>query len=527
MKSYNKKILFCVLSIFCFSLYGRVCAEETGQKTLRYVNYYPIDFEHMIPTQKLENTEYTITYHVLEGLMRIYQYKLQYGMADSYEISTDGLVYTFHIREDAYYSDGVSVTAYDFERAFFHAREEDPDSVYVQVIKNAKEIANGSREPEEFGVKALDVGTLQIELEYADSRFLRYLALPEFSPMREGAEEALTSESCNGPFYLKEVQGDTFCRLEKNPYYWNRKRIALDAIESVYYQDSQKAREALKEGKADIVPIATGVIEQNKNEVQRRAMTGTSDDIYMDLSSDSVLNNRNLRLALNDCLDREKYVESLENNLIEPKVRCVPLIGEGSCQRYIKRNPENKFSLHGNQERAGKYLKKALEELGIPEGEKLHIPFAVHDDTWSRKEAAAVSEQWETVLGVVLDVYYVDGKEMEQELGKNKGLTLSGDAAEFSEPEEYLRAWDYPYLPKAESHVEQFHQYMMQAKNQTDEEIRFNILYEAEQILMEDAPFIPLQLRYEMLLLNADLIGFETNADLSGSQYEFIYADFK
>lgn len=314
-------------------------------------------------------------------------------MADSYEISTDGLVYTFHIREDAYYSDGVSVTAYDFERAFFHAREENPDSVYG---------------------------------------------------------------------------------------------IALDAIESVYYKDSKTAREALKEGMVDLVPMATDVIEQNEKEVQRRAITGTSDDIYMDLSSDSVLNNRNLRLALNDCLDREQYVESLGNNLIEPKVRCVPPVGEGSCQRYIKRNPENRISLHGDQERARKYLKKALEELGIHDGEKLHIPFAVHDDTWSRKEAAAVSEQWERVLGVVLDVYYVNGKEMEQELGKNKGLTLSGDAAEFSEPEEYLRTWDYPYLPKEESHVEQFHQYMMQAKNQTDEEIRFNILYEAEQISNEE-----------------------------------------
>lgn len=71
MKKYNKKILLCALSIFCFSLHVRVSAEEAGKKTLCYVNYYPIDFEHMIPTQKLENTEYTITYHVLEGLMRI------------------------------------------------------------------------------------------------------------------------------------------------------------------------------------------------------------------------------------------------------------------------------------------------------------------------------------------------------------------------------------------------------------------------------------------------------------------------
>ena len=68
---------------------------------------------------------------------------------------------------------------------------------------------------------------------------------------------------------------------------------------------------------------------------------------------------------------------------------------------------------------------------------------------------------------------------------------------------------------------------MIQAKNQTDEQIRFNMLYEAERLLLEDSPYIPLQLRYEMLVLNPALTGFETSADLSGSQYEFIYADFK
>ena len=526
----NKKSILLLLFSFCLpavSLPDNIWASDDQQKILRYVNYYPIDFQNITPTQNLENTEYTITYHVLEGLMRIYQYQLQYGMADSYEISTDGLVYTFHIRKDAYYSDGTPVTASDFKRAFLCVMKEKPESDYIQVIKNAENISRGLQNAEDLGVKVIDENTLEIELEYPDSRFLRYLALPEFSPLREGTGKSLTPEDCNGPFYLKETNGDTFCRIEKNPYYWNRKHISLDAIESVSYDNSEEAREALANGEVDVVPVATDRIEKNKKEAQLRAMTGTSDDIYMDLHSESVLSNRNLRLALNYCLDRKAYAETLGNELIEPKVRCVPSIGEGICQRYIKRNPDTKFPLRGDREKAEKYLEKALKELGVPDGEKIHIPFAVHDDHWSIKEATVVAEQWEKNLEVVIDIYYVDNIQIGKEQGNNKGLTFAGNNEEFSDPAEYLKSWDYEYLPEDKSNVQQFHQYMMQAKNQTDEQIWFNILYEAEQLLMEDAPFIPLQLRYEMLLLNPDLTGFETNADLSGSQYEFIYADFR
>lgn len=528
-KQRTKIWISVIILLLSVGMRENILALEIQEKILRYVNYYSIDFGHIVPTQELNNTEYTITYHTLEGLMRIYQYKLQYGMAESYEISTDGLVYTFHIRKEAYYSDGTPVTAYDFQRAFLYNIKENADSDYIQVIKNAKDISRGIRKTEELGVEIIDENTLQIELEYPDSRFLRYLALPEFSPMREDTEENLTSKDCNGPFYLEEIKGDTFCRLKKNPYYWNRKRIALDAIESVYYPDSGEARKALDNGEVDVVPVATEKIKKNKKEVQRRAMTGTSDDIYMDLHSESILSNRNLRLALNYCLNRKEYVEKLGNGLIEPKVRCVPPIGEGTCQRYIKRNPDSKFPLKGDREKAQKYLKKAMEELGISEAKELRIPLAVHDDQWSKKEASAVSEQWEKNLGIIIDMYYVDDKKIELELEQrnNKGLVLTGEQEEFSDPAEYLKKWDYQYLPQNKSNIEQFHQYMMQAKNQADEQIRFNILYEAEQILMEEAPYIPLQLRYEMLLLNPNLTGFQTNADLSGSQYEFLYADFK
>ena len=506
---------------------GTVRADEDQHKVLRYVNYYPVDFGHINPSQEMENTEYTVAYHVLEGLMRIYQYQLQYGMADSYEISTDGLTYTFHIRENAYYSDGTPVTAYDFERAFNRVMKENPDLDYIRMIKNAEKIAKGTEKVGRLGVKTKNAYTFQIELEYPDARFLYYLALPAFAPVRKDAGEYVTAEACNGPFYLKEAEDGTFCRLEKNPWYWNRKHICLDAIESVYYPDSGKAREALREGKADVVPVATAELEEKEGEVGQKAMTGTYDGLYLDLHEESILRNRNLRLALNYCLDRKAYAEELGNGLIEPNARYVPPIGEGICQRYIKRNPDGGIPLKGDQEKAEKYLNLALEELHIADAAVIHLSFAVHDDYWSKEEAAAIAKQWEEKLGITVELNYMDDKTLSEKMEHNGGVALYGGQEEFSDPAEYLQRWDYEYLPKEQSNVRQFHQYMIQAKNQTDEQIRFNMLYEAERLLLEDSPYIPLQLRYEMLVLNPALTGFETSADLSGSQYEFIYADFK
>lgn len=92
-----------------------VTKESDGQeKVMRYVNYSMFSGEGLNHLKLKGSAEQTISCYLLEGLMRVYQYELQYGMADRYEISEDQKVYTFYLRDDACYSDGTPVTADDF-----------------------------------------------------------------------------------------------------------------------------------------------------------------------------------------------------------------------------------------------------------------------------------------------------------------------------------------------------------------------------------------------------------------------------
>ena len=187
-----------------------VTKESDGQeKVMRYVNYSMFSGEGLNHLKLKGSAEQTISCYLLEGLMRVYQYELQYGMADRYEISEDQKVYTFYLRDDACYSDGTPVTADDFLGAFQKLVEPEYFNSYAAIIKNAEDIYQGKKRIEELGVTVLNEKTLQIELEHPQVQFLQLLALRSFVPIRKDATEILRPEDCNGPFTLDTWSGET------------------------------------------------------------------------------------------------------------------------------------------------------------------------------------------------------------------------------------------------------------------------------------------------------------------------------
>lgn len=523
-------ILGCLLF---FSIAAGGCAsggEEkraAEEKVLRYVNYGSLG-EDGIDLLHLESSaNQTIACYLTEGLMRVYQDELIYGVADSYTISEDGCTYTFHLREDACYSDGEPVRAEDFLRAFWRLLEKDNYNTRVAILKNANEVYWGNLGIEELGVRVLDEQTLEIELEHPMAHFLQLLALRAFTPIREDAEETLRPKDCNGPFVLAEAGQDHILRMEKNPFYWGRETISLDAVEAVYLADTGAAYELFLKGEVDVMPIPVDGGEAFQGGVQRRVMTGIYENLYPDLETPGPLQCKELRLALHYALDREEYRDALNSTAIEPNARIVPAMGEGICQDYTEMYPEVKPSVRGDQKQAQSCLEQALEKLGLSEPDEITISIAVNDDDWSKSEAQEVKRQWEEKLGIRVTVKALSAAELYGEQADGD-VTLSATIAEYSDIMAYLEGWDYDYSHGVSGNrSEEYQEYLRKAERQTDMQIRLNTLYRAEQILMEDAVMIPLQLRADKLLLNAKLTGFETSTNLAGGGYEFLYADFK
>lgn len=504
--------------------------KDTGvsqKKVLRYVNYGEKAIEEIDPLHLGTSAEHTLACYLVEGLMRVYQYELRYGMADSYEISKDGCTYIFHLREDAYYSDGTRVYAEDFVRAFRRLLQKENYNTRAAVIKNAEEIYRGNMDIEELGVTALDEQTLQIELERPMAQFLQILALRAFSPMREDAGDTLRPEDCNGPFVLEKSARDNVFRMVKNPYYWEKDYISLDAVEAVYLPDTKTAYEQFLEGNVDVMPIPIDGGDEYKAGEQRRVMTGIYENLYLDLETPGPLQCKPLRQALNYALDREAYKKALDSDAIEPNARCIPAVGLGICQTYVEAYPDTLFSVTGDLQLAKEYLQQAMEALKISKPEDIEIIININDDWWSRKEAAELERQWEKKLGIQITVKAFEIPEL-YENEKNGGMTLKGVIAEYSDLMAYLEPWGYDYAYGTQGNrSDEFQKYLAEANLQSDQQIRMNTLFKAEKILIEDAPMIPLQLRAERLLLNPELTGFETSMNLAGGGYEFLYADFE
>lgn len=504
-----------------------VTKESDGQeKVMRYVNYSMFSGEALNHLKLKGSAEQTISCYLLEGLMRVYQYELQYGMADRYEISEDQKVYTFYLRDDACYSDGTPVTADDFLGAFQKLVEPEYFNSYAAIIKNAEDIYQGKKRIEELGVTVLNEKTLQIELEHPQVQFLQLLALRSFVPIRKDATEILRPEDCNGPFTL-DTWSEELVSMKKNPYYWERDNIRLDRVEAVCLESVDEAYERFVKGEVDVMPIPLKGAEKYNAGIQKKVMTGICESLYLDLQTEGPLQCREFRQALNYALNRVEYTENMDSDFLVPNARYVPENGLGILKTYTENYQDLPCTKYGSQKLAEEKLGEAFKKLHISRAEDVKIKLLVNDDPWSIQEGTEIKRQWEKKLGISVELETATGDAFWAE--KNNGtVTLTGIIAEYADVMAYLQSWNYDYTyGEGESQSGTVQKCLREAERQTDEQIRLSTLYKAEKALMEDVPMIPLQLRKESLLLNRNLTGFETSMNIAGGGYEFLYADFK
>ena len=175
------------------------------------------------------------------------------AIAESYEVSDDGLTYTFHLREDAKWSNGTQVTAADFVFGWQRAVDPNNASEYsymlsdIGQVKNAAEIIAGEKDKSELGVTAVDDTTLQVELNVPVSYFLSLMYFPTYYPVNEefynscGDTFATSPETtlANGAFVLDSYEpAATSIHLSKNPDYYDADKVQLAGLSYQVIQDS-------------------------------------------------------------------------------------------------------------------------------------------------------------------------------------------------------------------------------------------------------------------------------------------------
>lgn len=456
----------------------------------------------------------TAILHIQEPLVRMYNGVLEPGAAESWEISEDGLTYTFHLR-DMTWSDGQPVTAGDFEYAI--KRLVDPATAswygwFACYIKNGTPCNNGELPLEELGVKAIDDKTLEITLEYVADYFLQvvsnacYVATRQDYVEQYGQDFAASAEKnvYTGPFVVKEIKTGDRVILAKNPNYWNADQTKLETVEIIVVANANTAVDMYNAGDLDYVQVPSELKDLYADQISE-FFDGSNDFLRVKQDDPNVpTHNKDLRLAINYAINRAEFITLTSNDVYAANPRYVLPQVAGIEKTYGEEYPLEAYPVNGDAAKAQEHLALALEALGC-EASDITLELLTTDSEGSKKQAEVLQQQLQTVLGInitIKQVPYSDRLKMESD--HDFELVFTGWAPDYSDPYTYLELqigsafYNYGgYNKDFDGNVveNEFDKWMEIAQTTTDKQERMDALFEAEKQLLADGGIVPLLLR--------------------------------
>jgi oligopeptide transport system substrate-binding protein len=238
-----------------------IAADTPGGDPAELVIHLAADELTMDPLHAYSTTELQIATGIYEGLVVYHPESLRPmpGAAYRWEISEEGTVYRFHLRERGRFSNGDPVTAADFRDSWLRIidpADEGEYSFLFDVISGVAEYRSGAvTDPGQVGLRVIDEYTFEVELAEPASHFLAMLCHMTFAPIHRRYRESRGWETegalvTNGPFSV-ESRGPGGMELIRSPYYWDRWNVALERIELVFDLSSADATAALNRGELD------------------------------------------------------------------------------------------------------------------------------------------------------------------------------------------------------------------------------------------------------------------------------------
>lgn len=468
--------------------------------------------------EKPENGQ--IIAHLFEGLVRIIDGKIVPGACDSYQISPDGLTYTFHLRDNKW-ADFKNLTAENFAYGWFRAIEPGKDYIYAPYffpIQNAKAYYEGKASKESVGIKALDESTLEVTLEAPTPWFLAWTSYWFFSPVRQDIVEqypygswALNEETCmgNGPFQLSQVEAGEYINLVRNDSYWNVDKVSLDGLQYLIRLDAKESVADFEEGDLDLVldvPMQKIPLLQMGNEEYKEYSSYETLSLGFNLNRE-VLKDVNLRKALIYALNREEIARKAFSQYHIETDSVVPY--------GILDFNEDVFA-----QKAGSHnlvwdssgIIKAKAWMAERKEKKMETPklsFIVSEDIEEIQMAEEMQKMWLYNVGIETEI--IIDSEINIEKKKRAGafdLCFIKNNHIEKDPYAYLAifATDHPdnLLGLKDASYDAL---LKTAQNQANM-LRYQTLYEAENLLMNHYALLPLYNRKEGILIRKDIKGY-------------------
>ncbi len=478
-----------------------------------------------------------VVHNTFEGLVREKSGVVHPGIAESWEVSEDGLTYTFKLRESKW-SDGSPLTANDF--VYSWKRGMDPKTAseyawiweYTNVVGAFEATSGGSLDA--VGVKALDDYTLEVKLSTPTEYFVSLVSFYHFKPVKQSAVEAKADGAwakdpaltvSNGPFTLTSYEIGKGLTLTKNPNYWDAANVKLEAIEANFIDEASTAYQAYQAGELHYIPqVPTAEVPKliaENPEFHIFPLLGT---YYYNFNlKNEIFKDPKVRRAMSLAIDRELITETLGAGQM-PAVGFVPpgfIDAEGKDFNEVQGDLGLPTDLSKVEE-----AKALMAEAGYPEGKGFPEFTILYNTSEGHKLVAElVQEMLKTNLGISVKLENQEWAVFQDtRKAGNYEMARGGWLTDYMDPSGLLsifttgNAYNDPKYSNADYDA------LLSKSAKARGKEHFDALYAAEKMLITDLPIIPIYHYTESMLVKENFVGWDRS--VLGT-VDFSLAEFK
>lgn len=446
----------------------------------------------------ISNTAVRMLY---EGLMSVNNDgKLALRLAEKVDVSPDQKTYTFTLR-DAKWSNGDPVTSYDFAYSWKTTLDPKfvaPNAYQLFDLLHAKEIKEGKTTIDDLGVSCPDSKTLVVKLEKEVPYFLELTAFHAFFPIHQKWHEDHPNENfdspkdvpVNGPFILEKWARNYVFSVQKNPQYWDKDSVKIDEIIGMILEPNTAfqmyLRKAIDWTGSPLSILPPDAVHTLKVEKKLKVAAAAGTHFFRLNVKKAPFDNLNMRKAFALALNRQALTDHILQGGQMPAMSIIP--------PSLKLN--NPAHFEDNQVvLAREVFQKALDEAGITKEALPPISLSYKTDERSQKIAQAVQQQWQKAFNIPILLDGCESKCYFEKVNNMNFQIASGSwFADFRDPINFLDVFKFENSGTNHTGWEDPEYIVLLDKSSTEsaKEKRDELLREAENLLIEKMPVIPL-----------------------------------
>ena len=443
------------------------------------------------------------------------------GVAKSWDISEDGTVYTFHLRDNAKWSNGDPVTAGDFQFTFRRLMDPKTAAGYASmlfVIKNAEDIAGGKKPTDQLGVEAVDDHTLKVTLNSPAPYFLELLTHQTGFPLHQKSVEANGDKFTtpgkmvtNGAYMLESFTPNDKIVMKKNPYYYEADQVKIDTVNWIPFEDRASC---MRRFEAKEVQICSDVPAEQMDYVKKNLSKEFRLAPYLGVyylpvkgkTADSKLKDPRVRQAISLAIDRDFIADQVWQGTMLPGYSMVP----PHIANYVEDAPRLKYS-DDMLEREDK-AKELLKEAGV-EPNTLSVELRYNTSENNKNTMAAIADQLGNI-GIKASLNETEGATYFNYMRDDGPFDIARAAwiGDYNDPQNFLYisqsdvSFNYSKVKNAD-----YDALMEKAAKTLDLKERAKTLAEAEQLKLDELSNIPILYYSSRALVSDKVEGWTDN----------------